>query len=90
MEYLQTTTLSMRSLTMIQLRRRWLYIFLAYVNGYTDGDFARNYLIPLPVSNRQVAHVVGKWIQAHPEKWHFSYVSCVHLSLLETWPNPYN
>jgi hypothetical protein len=60
--------------------------FGGYVFGFTSGDDGRYFDIPLGVKAGQLAHVVGKYIQAHPEKWHLSSKRCTYDALKETWP----
>ena len=64
--------------------------FIGYVSGYIYGDSGDKYShfnIPDGVDNGQLAHVVGKYLQAHPEKWHLGMNQCVYDALRATWPN---
>jgi hypothetical protein len=64
--------------------------FLAFVSGYIAGDSGDRYShfdIPPQVKGGQLAHVVGKYLQAHPEKWHLGMNQCVYDALRATWPN---
>ena len=62
-------------------------VFYGFVNGYRLGDNWRNFYVPGEVTHGQLGHVVGKYLQAHPEKWHLRRSQCVYDALYETWPN---
>ena len=61
--------------------------FGGYVFGFHSGDNYRDIGVPGKVTSKQMSHVVGKYLQAHPEKWHLSMNQCVYDALYETWPN---
>ena len=61
--------------------------FNGYVFGFISGDNNRFFNIPNNVTAKQMAHVVGKYIQAHPEKWHLPMNQCAYDALYATWPN---
>ncbi|MHC8733961.1 Rap1a/Tai family immunity protein [Arenicellales bacterium IMCC56312] len=63
--------------------------FLGFVSGYFQRDakdIDSSFNIPKAVTIGQVSHVVGKYIQAHPEMWHLSMSDCLFFALYETWP----
>ena len=62
--------------------------FFGYVSGFLAGDNNRWFDIPPEVNDGKLAHLVGKWLQAHPEKWHLPKNQCVYNALRET--SPYN
>ena len=75
---------SIRSLTFVEnCCPEELSVTSIYENGLPSGVFD----IPKGVTPEQLAHAVGKWLQAHPEKWRLPYRQCVHEALYATWPN---
>ena len=60
--------------------------FVGYVLGFSAGDDDRFIDIPSDVHFEKQVHVVGKWIQAHPEKWNLRKNQCVYDALRENWP----
>ena len=60
--------------------------FVGYVSGFRSGDRWRDFDVPEQVTDGQLAHVVGKWLRAHPEHWHHPMRNCVYQALIETWP----
>ena len=61
--------------------------FFGYVSGFLAGDNNRWFDIPPEVNDGKLAHLVGKWLQAHPEKWHLGMNQCAFDALYATWPN---
>ena len=61
--------------------------FQGYTAGWASGDDGRYFKIPSGVDDAQIAHVIGKWLQAHPEKWHLAMNQCIFFALHATWPS---
>jgi hypothetical protein len=54
-----------------------------YITGWADSDTLLKF--PKGASYLQYAHVVGKWLENNPEKWHLSWGSCTFLAFKEAY-----
>ena len=57
--------------------------YIGYISGFVGGDT----IIKFPNNGTIVAylHIVGKWLESHPEMWHKHQASCVFLALREAY-----
>ena len=60
--------------------------FAGYIAGFHDGDNRTFFNIPAGTTYGQVAHVVGLWIQEHPDQWNLEGSQCVIKAIRAVWP----
>ena len=59
---------------------------MAYVSGFVAGDNSGGrFHVPSRTTVGEMTDVVGKYIQAHPEKWNLGANQCVYDALMDTW-----
>ena len=64
-------------------------IYMGYIKGYADALTSSDQPfveIPKEVNNGEIYAVVGKWLQANPERWHRAMDYCVFTALYAAWP----
>ena len=57
--------------------------YMGYIGGWVDNDRLINF--PAGVGYKSIYHVVGKWLENHPEMWHERSKFCVYLALEEAY-----
>jgi len=60
--------------------------YLGYVDGVSDAEDERWFSYPKETTTGQLCHVVGKWIDDHPEKWAETPWVIVVTALKEAFP----
>jgi len=61
-------------------------VFMGYVAGVADSLNQTGFYIPESAKADQLAAVVRKYLEDHPERWHFTASSLVADALMQSFP----
>jgi hypothetical protein len=61
-------------------------MYIGYVWGVIDSCNGRMFVIPNNAKSGQLFHVVGKWLEGHPEEWHKEPQALVVRALQDAFP----